>query len=89
MGAGIAGLLRGYMGLVDDIHYKQGDELRQRYAAGLQTDAAIIDMTRERLFWTDSEADKAALMSALTHRADRWAYHVVLQRNNGHPDRYR
>jgi hypothetical protein len=60
-----------YMGLVQDIHYKQGDELRERYAAGVQADAAIIDMTRERLFWTDSEADKAALMSALTHGAQQ------------------
>jgi hypothetical protein len=60
-----------YIGLVEDLPYREGDELRERYAAAVQTDSEIIDLTNQRLFWSDSDADTAALTSALTKGAKK------------------
>lgn len=54
-----------YIGLDDDIRYRDGDELRERYAAAAEADATIIDMSGPRLFWTDVPAEVSELNAAM------------------------
>ena len=42
-----------YLELLEDIGYRDGSELLERYEAAIESDAAIIDTTGPRLFWTD------------------------------------
>lgn len=46
-----------YLNLVEDIGYRDGRELADRYDAALKSDAEIIDTSRDRLFWKDTETD--------------------------------
>ena len=55
----------GYMGLDEDIRYRDGDELRDRYAEAVLSDQTFIDINQPRMFWTDSASDKAALNRAM------------------------
>jgi hypothetical protein len=50
-----------YLGLTEDIGYRDGSELLERYEAAIVADAAVIDTSQPRLFWTDSDADMRAL----------------------------
>jgi hypothetical protein len=54
-----------YLKLVDDIGYRDGAELTNRYIAAVRSDAEIIDTTRNRLFWTDADQDQQRLSRAL------------------------
>jgi len=46
-----------YLGLDEDIRYKDGEELLQRYYAAVESDQNIINMSEPRMFWTSSAAD--------------------------------
>lgn len=48
-----------YLELVEDIHYQSGAELGDHYAAAIESDAKIIDMTSPRGYW-DAGATPAA-----------------------------
>ncbi|QII03750.1 hypothetical protein BH92_27235 (plasmid) [Rhodococcoides fascians A21d2] len=54
-----------YLDLVEDIGYKDGDELIDRYVEAVQSDAEIIDSTKPRLFWTSDDKDQTKLGRAL------------------------
>lgn len=54
-----------YLKLIEDIGYKDGGELADRYAAAVEADAAIIDVAKPRLFWTSDEQDQRNLGRAL------------------------
>lgn len=53
-----------YIKLIEDIRYRDGDELRDRYTAAVTSDASVVDMSYPRLFWTDAPADMKDLISA-------------------------
>lgn len=50
-----------YLTLVDDIRYRTGTELADRYESAIETDRALIDMTESRWYWAGTAADKADL----------------------------
>jgi hypothetical protein len=54
-----------YQTMVEDIGYRDGAELAERYEAAIVTDALLIDTSRPRHYWTDSAADVKALGKAL------------------------
>jgi hypothetical protein len=53
-----------YIGLADDIRYRDGNELRDRYAAAVESDSSAIDMSVPRLFWADEPGEVDALKEA-------------------------
>lgn len=57
-----------YLTLCEDIPYREGVELADRYAAAVVEDEVLIDTSRPRLYWTDQPTDLAKLQGAL--RAD-------------------
>ncbi|MFF1945147.1 hypothetical protein ACFVWF_23760 [Rhodococcus qingshengii] len=57
-----------YLELVEDIGYRDGEELRERYQAAVVSDESVIDTSKPRLFWTSNDADLKQLGLAL--RAD-------------------
>lgn len=57
-----------YLSLSEDIPYREGAELAERYAAAVAEDALVIDTSRPRLYWRDQPADLANLQGML--RAD-------------------
>jgi hypothetical protein len=54
-----------YLGLMDDIPYQDGAELAERYEAAVASDAAVIDCSVPRSFWTGNAADRRELQRAL------------------------
>jgi len=54
-----------YLGLVDDIPYRDGEEIANRYAEAVESDSQIIETSRPRLYWTDREDDLKALATTL------------------------
>ncbi|WP_166906835.1 hypothetical protein [Mycobacterium sp. DL440] len=46
-----------YLGLQDDIRYRDGQELLERYYAAVESDREIIDMSQPRMFWGPTDAD--------------------------------
>lgn len=68
----------GYMGLDEDIRYRDGDELRDQYAAAVLSDQTFIDTNQPRMFWTDSASDKAALDAATMEASTRVREHETV-----------
>lgn len=54
-----------YLGLVEDIGYRDGREFQGRYEQAIIADTAIIDTSKPRLYWTDAEADCRQLVQVL------------------------
>jgi hypothetical protein len=56
-----------YHTLIDDIHYQSGTELSERYAAAVETDAALIEVDGQRKYWdwTQNHAVEAEAIRAL------------------------
>ena len=54
-----------YLGLVEDIGYRDGRELQERYEQAVIADTTVIDTSKPRLYWTDAEADRRQLVQAL------------------------
>ena len=54
-----------YLGLKEDIRYRDGSDLLGRYHAAVETDEAIVDMSEPRMFWGPTEADFNNLRSAI------------------------
>jgi hypothetical protein len=47
-----------YLDLDEDIRYRDGSELLDRYQEAVESDKAIIDMSQPRLFWGPNDADE-------------------------------
>lgn len=60
-----------YLELADDIPYREGAELMDRYLAAVEADAEIIEMSKARLFWTDSKQEMGALKTILREESRR------------------
>lgn len=54
-----------YLEMVEDIGYRDGDELADRYQAAVESDVTIIDTSCPRLYWTDTKSDLKALANLL------------------------
>ncbi|CAN5240084.1 hypothetical protein BH11ACT7_BH11ACT7_04420 [soil metagenome] len=54
----------GYLGLDEDIPYRQGGELSEEFEAAVESDADVIDMSSPRLYWTDDPGDERKLNAA-------------------------
>lgn len=54
-----------YLDLQEDIRYRVGHELLDRYHAAVEADREIIDMSHPRMFWGPSNADIQKLRSAI------------------------
>ena len=54
-----------YIELVDDIPYRDGAELADRYEAAIDADAELIDVTAPRFYWSDTDGDLRSLASSL------------------------
>jgi hypothetical protein len=59
--------------LADDLPYRDGAELLDRHYGAAQSDSALIDLARPRLYWTDrDQGDLSAILRAdfrtLNHR---------------------
>lgn len=63
------GLLFGYSRLVVDTRYRLGDELHDRLSAAIVADRDDV-VPGDRMFWTSSSSDSAALVSAATSGLD-------------------
>ena len=63
----------GYLGLCDDIKYRDGDELADLYADAVDADSALIDVSAERNYWRhdDMPALERRLWDELTQIARR------------------
>ncbi|NMM92530.1 hypothetical protein B2J88_51305 [Rhodococcus sp. SRB_17] len=59
----------GYFSLVEDIPYRDGGELADRYAAAVVSDSEVIDTSVERCFWSDSGRDQRQLDRAIQSAA--------------------
>ena len=59
------------MSLVDDIGYRDGSELADRYEAAVESDSEIIDTSRARLFWKDTDAEMRHMGGLLRADFDR------------------
>lgn len=73
-----------YVQMSDDIPYRDGNELAGRYEVAVEADAKIIDTSKPRSFWTDSDADMKRLASTLRNDFNqlakaRPAYEQVIQ----------
>lgn len=63
-----------YLNLVEDIGYRDGGELQQRFEAAVAADSAVIDMSKPRRYWTDDANDQKVLVKDLQdafHRIQR------------------
>jgi hypothetical protein len=49
------------LNLVEDIPYRDGVELQERYVAAVDADVAVIDLSTPRLFWTGDDANLGEL----------------------------
>lgn len=58
-----------YVGLLEDIRYRDGSELADRYAAAVVSDSEVIDTSVERCFWSDSVHDQRQLDRAVQSAA--------------------
>jgi hypothetical protein len=56
-----------YLGLQDDIRYRDGQELVERYHEAVEADQSIIDMSQPRMFCGPTDADFRDLKSAIKH----------------------
>lgn len=63
-----------YLGLQDDIRYRGGQELLERYHSAVEADRTIIDMSQPRMFWGPTDADFKKMRVAIKH------IHQVVQR---------
>ncbi|MBC2644998.1 hypothetical protein [Rhodococcus sp. 3A] len=54
-----------YLEMLEDITYRDGEELRGRYEDAVDADSVLIDTKRARVFWTDDASDEKALGRAL------------------------
>lgn len=62
---GPSGPMVAYLDLVKDIPYSNGGDVADLYAAAVVSDSAVIDTSRERCFWSDSEQDQRELRRAV------------------------
>lgn len=54
-----------YWDMLDDIRYRDGEELRERFNAAIELDAGVIDPGAPRSYWTDSPEDLERLRDDL------------------------
>lgn len=57
-----------YLGLVEDIRYRDGSELQDQYDSAVESDALTIDLDQEPMYWTSDAKEQRHLSRAL--RAD-------------------
>lgn len=64
-----------YLGLVDDIRYRDGSELVDRYYAAVKADRDVVDMSRPRMFWYPTVSDLKNMKVAIKR------VHTIMRQN--------